>query len=105
LTVGSGMSNLDEKRRKRIRYMPLLRLTDAAAPTFDRWAKRFNAWADDHNLPVHVSTLHLWYVMLKAGPCGRSFSWCGRFKKRVKDSYNPKRWGGHVLGLEIGRRG
>lgn len=97
--------NLDEERRKRIRYMPLLRLTDALAPTFDRWTDRFNDWTRRNDLPVHVMRAHLWYVLLKGGPFGHPFSWCGRFKKRVKDCYNPRRWGGHFLGLEIGRRG
>lgn len=85
--------------------MPLLRLTDALAPSFDRGVAAVNAWAKRHDLPLAVLPLHHWYVMLKGGPFGRPFRWTGRFHKRVKDAYNPKRWGGHVLGLEIGRRG
>lgn len=97
--------SLDEQRRERIRYMPLLRLTDAIAPTFNRMAKIVNAWAKRHNLPLAIYPAHHWYVMFKGGPFGQPFRWTGRFRKRVKDSYNPKRWGGHVLGLEFGRRG
>lgn len=72
---------------------------------FDAAAERFNAWAGRHGIPIHICPFGLWYVMAKAGPFGRPFSWWGRFHKRVKDSYNPRRWGGHFLGLEIGCRG
>lgn len=68
---------------------------------FDFVARRFNAWAERYAIPVHVCPFGMWYVMAKSGP----FSWFGRFHKRVKDSYNPRRWGGHFLGLEIGCRG
>jgi hypothetical protein len=51
-------------------------------------------------LPIHVSPPHVWWYLINT-PGQR----IGRFKKHVKDAYNPRRWGGYILGLEIGSRG
>lgn len=52
-------------------------------------------------VPIHISPPHIWWGTLWM-PGERT----GRFKKRPRpDIYNPKRWGGYVLGLEIGCRG
>ena len=59
-----------------------------------------DAWLKTHHIPVRISS-PAWWWMLLCTPGWR----VGRFKKRVKDSYNPRRWGGHILGLEIGSRG
>lgn len=60
-----------------------------------------NAWLRAHHIPVSVSVPGWWWFILTSGPD----QWVGRFKKRYKGVYNPRRWGGHILGLEIGFRG
>jgi hypothetical protein len=67
----------------------------------DRRMRRIDAWLEVRAIPVRVSTPGWWWFALNHPPR----QWAGRFKKRYKGVYNPRRWGGYVLGLEIGYRG
>jgi len=57
-------------------------------------------WLRQHGVPVSIGTPGWWWLVIHT-PGSR----VGRFKKRYKGVSNPPRWGGHVLGLEIGFRG
>jgi hypothetical protein len=51
-------------------------------------------------VPFHISPPHIWFHTAQS-PGNR----IGIFRKRVGGSYNKNRWGGHLLGFEIGSRG
>lgn len=67
----------------------------------DARMRRVDAWLKSKRVPVRVSTPGWWWFTLNEHPT----HWVGRFKKRYKGVYNPRRRGFHVLGLEIGSRG
>jgi hypothetical protein len=67
----------------------------------DTGMRRVDACLKARGIPVRISTPGWWWMVLNDPPT----RWIGRFKKRYKGVYNPRRWGGHVLGLEIGSRG
>lgn len=67
----------------------------------DRDMRRVDDWLRKHNVPVSIGTPGWWWFLLNEPPQ----RWVGRFKKRYRGVYNPRRWGGHILGLEIGFRG
>lgn len=61
-------------------------------------------------IPLHVAPISHWYVYTVwqlDGLFGVSDFWYpwGRFEKRVKSAYNPKRWGGWFWLFEWGSRG
>lgn len=67
----------------------------------DKRMRRVDAWLEARHIPVSISTPLWWWFMLNEPPK----HWVGCFKKRYNGVYNPRRWGGHILGLEIGCRG
>lgn len=50
-------------------------------------------------VPISINPTHIWVGLFQK-------QWFGFFLKRPrKDIYNPRRWGGFFLGIEIGCRG
>jgi hypothetical protein len=51
-------------------------------------------------IPISIGPPHIWWFLLNT-PGQRT----GRFRKKVEGvMYRPERWGGYVLGIEIGQR-
>ncbi len=74
--------------------------------------RKLNAKLKDLNIPFHIAPISHWYVdtvwqldgLLKRTEFPLWYPW-GRFEQHVKDSYNPRRWGGWFWIFEWGSRG
>lgn len=67
----------------------------------DKEIRVFNAWTKRKGVPFHINPPHIWAWMFR----DPGFPLCGRFHKRTEGCYNPRRWGGRILGFEFGCRG
>lgn len=64
--------------------------------TWKRWGRRSSGLALG---PLWIGGWSWWRFVWRSHPR------VGLFRKRYKGVYNPRRWGGYVLGIEFGDRG
>lgn len=77
----------------------LARVLDWAGRWVDPALYAFNRAMRAHHVPIHVSPVFVWVALWRS-----SGARCGRFRE-VPGVIKRGRWGGYVLGLEVGYRG
>lgn len=65
----------------------------------DKISRKFNNFTKRNVIPIKLIPFDWWPVVIMREPV------FGKFHKRVKSCYNPNRWGGRFLVIEIGSRG